>query len=437
MKRFLSLCLSILLLCIVSESPVQAQFWKKLFGKEEQRPVRRPSPRSSSADKKGAVVQGKKKPSAPPDKLRLANTVKKTRYRVDVLVPLYLNELVSGGKPVYKSHLPDKVLPGLSFYQGIQLAADTLNGQGYHLDVYVHDINDPAQTTEMLLKGNKLDSADLIIGAVAVHQVAPLAALAKKRNINFVSTHTPADGGVKGNLYFSLAQPTLQRHCEAVRAAVAKIARPTTDLLMYCRSNVSVDMQCFNYLRADSAFGYTKVMVNTPMSPDKLRNFLDSNSTNVIVMPIVDPGYAAQMLQQLGKSFPNYHFEVYGMPSWRGLSLLEKEGALPNIGIHIPSAFYFDPTNSAGKGFSDAFNEKYGGRPGLPAYRGYETLYWYAYLLQRYGTIFNDHYGDNGVAPFTRFDMKLVSDKDGAPLYYENHHVYMYRYQSASFVVEQ
>jgi hypothetical protein len=436
MKRFVSICLPLLLLTLVCASPAQAQFWKKLFGKEERRPVRKPAPRPSSAEKKSSVVPGRKKLNAP-DKLRLASSVKKQRYRIDVLAPLYLNELVSGGKPVYKSHLPDKVLPGLNFYQGIQLAADTLDGQGFHMDVYVHDINDPSQTVDMLLKGNKLDSADLIIGAVPVHQVSPLAALAKKRNINFVSTLTPADAGIKGNLYFNLAQPTLQRNCEAVKAAVKKIAHPTTNLLMYYRSNVPIDVQCFNYLRADSAFAYTKVVVNTPLPTEKLRNFLDSNSTNVIVMPIVDAGYATQMLQQLGKSFPNYHFEVYGMPSWRGLSLLEKEGSLPNIGIHIPSAFYFDPGNSAGKGFSDAFNEKYGGRPSLLAYRGYETLYWYAYLLQRYGTVFNDHFGDNGVAPFTRFDMKLATDKDGAPQYYENQHVYMYRYQSASFVVEQ
>jgi hypothetical protein len=436
MKRILTFCLPALLLCSACALPAQAQFWKKIFKKEEQRPVRKPVARPTATEKKGIVTQSKKKASQP-EKLRLAATVKKPRYRVDVLVPLYINELVSGGKPVYKNHLPDKVLPGLNFYQGIQLAADTLNGQGYHMDVYVHDINDPTQTVDVLLKGNKLDSADLIIGAVGVQQVAPLAALAKKRNINFVSTLTPSDGGVKGNLYFNLAQPTLQRHCEALRTAVAKIARPTTNLLMYYRSNVPVDVQCFNYLRADSAFAYTRVLVNTPLPAEKLRNFLDSNSTNVIVMPIVDANYATQMLQQLAKSFANYRFEVYGMPSWRGLGLLEKEGTLPNVGIHIPSAFYFDPTNSAGKGFSDAFNEKYGGRPGLLAYRGYETLYWYTYLLQRYGTVFNDHFADNGVAPFTRFDMKLATDKDGAPLYYENHHVYMYRYQAASFTVDQ
>jgi hypothetical protein len=435
MKRALPLCFLLLGCCVFYAQPAGAQFWKRLFGREEKRSVRKPANHPPAVDKKTSIAPPKKRGAEPS---RLPPTLRKPRYRVDVLAPLYLGELVNGGKLVYKSHLPDKVLPGLSFYQGIQLAADTLSGQGYHIDVYLHDITDPKENVDALLKGNKLDTADLIVGAVSAQQVGPLAALAKKRNINFISALTPVDGGVRGNFYFSLIQPTLQRHCEALRAAVRKMVHPTTNLLMYCRNNVAVDMQCFRYLTKDSAFPYTRVLVNTPLPTEKLRNFFDSNVTNVIVMPIVDGSYATQLLEQLGKSFPAYRFEVYGMPSWKGLPVVHKEGSVPNVGITIPSAFYFDPTNSAGKGFSDAFNEKYGGRPAELAYRGYEIMYWYAYLLQRYGTIFNDHYADNGVAPFTRFDMKLVRDsKDDTPLYYENQHVYLYRYQGGSFSIEQ
>lgn len=439
MKRTVSIYLFLLLGLSGSFYPVpaQAQFWKKIFGKEEKKPVKRPAPRSAATDKKKISGTSTDKKKQTVEKLRLANTVKKARYRVDVLAPLHLNELVSGGKPVYKNHLPDKVLPGLNFYQGIQLAADTLDGLGYHLDVHLHDITDPKETVDALLKANRLDSADLIIGAVNAPQVGALASLAKRRNINFISTLTPADAGTKSNLYFNLAQPTLARHCDALKAAIARQAKPTANLLMYYRSTVAVDEQCFRMLTKDSAFAYTRVLMNTPMAPEKLRNFLDSNSTNIIVMPIVDLTYAAQLLQQLARSFPRYRFEVYGMPSWKGIANLRKEGAMPNIGITIPAPFYFDPSTSVGKGFSDAYNEKYGGRPGEMAYRGYETMYWYAYLLQRYGTVFNDHYADNGAAPFTRFDIRLSADKDGGPLYYENHHVYLYRYQSGNMSVEQ
>ena len=420
---------------LIAASPAQdanAQFWKNMFGKKEKPVVKRPV-RPKGASTKIPATPPKKKL---PEPLRLASSVQKPRYRLDVLAPLYLNELVANGKPVYKSHLPDKVLPGLSFYQGIKLAADTLNAFGYYLDVYVHDIGDPAQSVEALLKGTALDSADLIIGAVQAAQVAPLAAFARKRTINFVSALSPSDGGVKGNLYLSLLQPSLQRHCDAIREALSRKSK-LSNMLVYRRSTVAADEACFKSITHDSTFSYVKVMMNTAMPTANLRNFLDSNKENVVVIPVLDATYAASLLDQLNKSFPGYRIEVFGMPSWKGIATLHKEGALANIGVTIGTPFYFDASASAGREFSEAFSATYGGKPAEMAFRGYETLFWYAYLLKRYGTIFNDHYGDTGAAPFTRFELKQAADKEGNTAYYENKHVYLYRYQSGSFSVQQ
>ncbi len=445
MKRALLLFVFLVSVPAFISQPAHAQFWKEIFKKESKKPVRRPPVRpaapakSGPAPLKGNAVPPKKKAPVPKEveEVReLEESVFKDRYRIDVLAPLYLHELVKGGKAVYKSHLPDKVLPGLNFYQGIKLAADTLDSYGYHLDVHVHDIADPANTVEGLIARGRLDSTDLIIGAVQSRQIQPLAAFAKKHTVNFISALSPSDGNVKDNLYFSLLQPTLERHCEVLRSAIARKGRKA-NILMYHRSIVPVDEKCFEAMTRGDEFSYTKVQMNTMMPAEKLRNFLDSNAENVIVMPIVDVAYAKQLLDQLAKSFPKFHFEVYGMPSWKGLSLLRKEGSLPNVGITISAPFYFDPTASAGRGFAEAFTRAFGGKPTELAYRGYETLYWYAYLLKRYGTVFNEHYRDNGAAPFTRFDLRPAVSDDEYTDYFENSHVYLYRYQSGSFSVEQ
>lgn len=434
MKRTLTFSFLLSLAFLLAPRHADAQFFKKLFGHEERRPVRRVQPRRPPSHPAHNAEVNKKKPK--PDRLRLAETVRKARYRIDVLAPLHLSELVKDGKSVYKSHLPDRLLQDLGFYQGVQLAADTLNAQGLQLDVFIHDITTRDESVDALLKNGSLDSSDLIIGAVSSQYVAPLGALARKHHINFVSTISPVDGGLKENLYFSLLQPTLEAHCSAVKDALAKLSRPTTNLLVYQRNTVPVDEECFRFLTADSAFGYTRVVMNEPLPTDKLRNFLDSEVTNVVVMPIVDAQYARKLIDQLGKSFPQYQFEVYGMPSWKGMKLFEQQGVLPNVAVTFPSAFYYDPTTSVGKAFTDAFSARFGGRPGVLAYRGYETLVWYAWLLKRYGTMFNDHYADDGMAPFTRFDMKLVADGDTVR-YYENRHVYLYRYQAGNFMLEQ
>lgn len=412
----------------------QAQFLKKLFAKPEpakrhyQAVIEKPVFEANAATTELALPEKKAV-----NKL-FADSKMKDRYRVDVFGSLYLNELVVGDKAVYKSFLPAKTLPGLGFYQGVKLAADTLNRYNYKLDVYFHDITSAGEDPNSLIKKGALDSSDLIIGSVHANLVAPLSAFALKHKINFVSTLSPSDANVSGNPYFSMVQPSLTVHCEALRLPISQKGR-FANILVYRRSKNGLDDQCFETITKGKPFIFTEVDVDEMMPSEQLKSFLDSTLSNVVVMPIVDQKYALQLLQQLNSSFPNYRFEVYGMPSWKGMPILQKEGGLANMSITIGSPFYFDPSSSAGKAFADYYSEVYGGRAPEMAYRGYETLYWYAFLLTKYGTLFNDDYRDNGVAPFTRFQFELGKSADGNPTYFENQHVYFYRYQKGEFNV--
>jgi hypothetical protein len=416
-----------------------AQFWKRWTGQEERsRPktIVRPAVQKSNAREAGPSASADPAPDRKKREERRSETIFKERYRVDVLAQLYLNELVVGGKPVYKNHIPDKTLPGLNFYQGIKLAADTLRMMGYHLEIYFHDIADPANSVPNLISKKKLDSSDLVIGAVNAAQIPALADFAKQHKINFVSALSPSDANVSDNPSFHLLQPTLERHCEALRETIAKKARRKT-VIVYHRSKVPLDEECFNLMTESEFFNFDTVNCNEIPDANKLRALFDSTETNYVVIPVMQGSYASDLLQQLHNKFPQYRFEVFGMPSWKGMDVLRKVGSIDNVGITVTAPFYFDPSSSAGLRFSESYDRVFGGKPGELAFRGYEAMYWYAYLLSRYGTRFQEHYGDSGAAPFTRFDMKLQKDDNDKTKYYENSHVYQYRYQGGSFSVEQ
>jgi hypothetical protein len=55
---------------------------------------------------------------------------------------------------------------------------------------------------------------------------------------------------------------------------------------------------------------------------------------------------------------------------------------------------------------------------------------WYAGLLNKYGTIFNEKYTDLSGAPFTKFNVTPVWDKRGYILYHENTHIYLTTYEA-------
>src|SRR5687768_10734995 len=113
MRRIAGLFLLMTVLMLGYSNPADAQFWKKIFKKEEKRkkPVKKP-------------VVKKPDPPKPVKKKREVNypvSEKKNGYRVDVLVPLYLDELVKDDKPTFKGKVPEKAAGGMEFYEGLQL----------------------------------------------------------------------------------------------------------------------------------------------------------------------------------------------------------------------------------------------------------------------------------------------------------------------------
>jgi hypothetical protein len=158
----------------------------------------------------------------------------------------------------------------------------------------------------------------------------------------------------------------------------------------------------------------------------------------VIVAGIIDNTYAENLLKQLNSLFPQFKFEVYGMPSWITMSSLRKTNTYPNIAVNVTTPFHYDATTPAGQQLAASYKRAYGiNKPGDMVYRGYETMFWYAFLLHRYGTIFNDKTANGITAPFTKFDIKPKWSGDNDLLYQENQHVYLYRYRDGSFSISQ
>ncbi len=378
----------------------------------------------------------KPKPAAPKKEFDFPKTEMKDRYRIDVLAPLYLAELVQDGKTVNKGRLPDKVQNTLKFYEGMLIAADTLKKLGYKLDVFVYDVADELESPLTLVNTDAFAGSDLILGLLSSNDFPTVANYSRKHHVNFVSALSPSNQGISDNPYFTLLQPTLETHCNAVEEFLHRKHGNINPVMLY-RSRVTVDSIAYAYFTSGNTFEYKPVLCDTIPSREQLMPLLHKDSKNVFVMPILSDKYAESILSNLYKWFPDYDFEVWGMPSWDNMASLKKADAYPNIVVYFTSPFYFDHTTASGRIVADAYKAKYGTRADNMVFRGYETMMWYAYLLKKYGNIFNTQLWDNGGAPFTRFNIKLVKDKDGQLMYNENKHLYLYRYHSSSYMVEQ
>ena len=434
----------LLLALVVSDADAQSRRERRRERKEREERIRqrlndvpdkRPQERDRKEDRRDEVVKPKPKKKLEVDYPR---STFKDVYRIDVLIPLYLDELVKNDKPVHKSKIPEKYISGLDFYQGITLAADTLNFRRYKLDIHVHDIANPSKSIKSLIANKTLDSSDLIIGAVQSSDIAPVAEVAKRNNINFISALSPSDADVRNNPYFTIIQPRLQSHCEWIMKKVAD-KYTKNQIGIFYRATIPVDESAYSYLtNILEENDLRKVNCNTIPDSVTLAKAFDSTQTNVIVMPILDDKYAETILKNLYKSFPGYDFAVYGMPTWKTMAGIRKPEAFPNVAVYFTAPFYFDVTTSGAQLLYNSYTNKFNGKPGELVYRGFETLYWYATLLNDYGTIFNPEMHRNEKAPFTKFEIKTEWNKKKEEiLYNENQHLYLYRYQSSSYMIEQ
>jgi len=356
---------------------------------------------------------------------------RKTHYRVDILAPLYLDELVRNGYVV--KDIPEKAIAGLNFYKGVQIAADSLKKAGFDVDIYIHDVASLLESTDMLINKNALDSADLIIGAVNAKDVPALAAYAKRKKINFISTLSAADGDVKDNQYFTLLTPTLRSHCEWINNTLETKLQGRKALLMY-RTSVQADDNAAKCLmgNASAAVQYSLVLSNSLPKKEELAKYIDTAHTNVVVVPVLDNNYADSLLRILNVNFPRARFEVYGMPGWNTMANIRKGNIYNNMTINITTPYNFDPTSESGRYVESAFAKEYGGKPQEFVYRGYEVTFWYVNLLKRHGTIFNKQYDDVVTSPFTKFDIRPQWDEKGNVLYHENRSLFVNTYGSGT-----
>lgn len=360
----------------------------------------------------------------------------KKRYKVSVVVPLYLDELVRGESVTFRDKVPEKATAGLAFYQGVKLAADSLKRAGAKLDIYIHDAGSFKESPDMLITNRKLDSIDLIIGAVEQHDIPVLATYARKKKINFVSALTNYDGWVKDNQYFTMLQPSVKSHCEFIIDELSRRFSGQDVTLLYRTSSLADDnaaLYMLNDLYSEVVFH--KLQCNTLPSREVFATVMDTTKPGIIAIPILDPLYADSLLATLAKYFPTTHFEVFGMPTWNEIPALRKTGSYSNITVNVTHPFKFETGTDSVllQRVKSNYRKEFGGNPSEMVMRGYETMLWYGTLLRRYGTLFNSEYSDISAAPFTKFRIKPRWDRNGSLLYLENRNIYMSTYQGGIY----
>ena len=348
-------------------------------------------------------------------------------YRVGIFSALYLDSVFSNDEYNYGKKFPKFTQQGLDFVQGAEIALDSMPLPNGNIIATVFDAKASVNDIPWLITNHKLDSLDLLIGSVKDVDFINLAKFAKQKNIPFISSTYPNDGGIIDNPFLVIVNPTLRAHCETIYSYL--LQSHGTDKIILCRKKGTQEDKIADYFKMINGSDGKPLLniqtINFEEDFNKLVSSLDSNRKTVIIGGSLNETFSNGLVNAAYKFKETYPLEVVGMPNWDGFSFLKKT-SFKEFPVYYTTAFINNKSNLYTKQITQVYSKKYKGVPSDMAYKGYESVYIFARLVTRYPDDFMSHLNEYSYKVFNDYNFKAVyvNKKKKIPDYFENKRLY-------------
>ncbi|MCB0481041.1 MAG: LysM peptidoglycan-binding domain-containing protein [Flavobacteriales bacterium] len=363
----------------------------------------------------------------------ILKSVKKERYKICLMLPLYLaeNDSISEKKLAFeKDELFVSSRIGMSFYAGFKTAIDSLDRAGYKFDVVVYDtkfdpITKSTAKVEALLLRPEIQDVDLFIGPfhrANFEVVAKFANDIKKpiispvpQNINLLSLSPYV---IKTNSSPESQVAIIREYVLANYADKNLILMENNhlkDILLSEKFSgiVRGDTNKAVYKKVNSKFN--RLVINA-FDTAHFAYMLKDSVENIIVVPLENNTFVARLLNVLNKTSRKYEITVFGMDKWETFSYLDFR-YLNNLKVHLPLNYYIDYDSATVQDMFLKYKTKYYTEPDEWGVLGYDIGLYFLNQLNKAGTAFFTTWnGETYQGLGTRFQFEKMGPGKG----YEN-----------------
>jgi len=352
------------------------------------------------------------------------------RFQVAVFTPLYLDSAFDAtGNYRYDKYFPKFINPGLEFYEGVQMALDSLQKEGAQLDVFVYDLRSSKQSLQQILQTPEFKNTDLILGHINNTELIPLADAAAREKIPFINVNFPNDAGITNNPYYVVLNSTLRTHVEGIYKYLQR-QHSLSQIVVFRKKGPQEDWlqsALENYGKSTASIQLKLKFVTLPDNFDStmVRQQLTKDRMTACVIGTFDRNFGLTVSQYLASMLNEFPSTVIGMPNWDVIDEFNKP-QYKNLEIVYGTPFYIANTNTVATGIQEYFKTKFYSRPSDMVYRGYETMYRFGKLLMLYGSNLNSSIGEKKFTVFNDFDIQPIFTNKQTPTldYFENKKLY-------------
>jgi LysM repeat protein len=376
---------------------------------------------------------------------------RQTTYKVALMLPFYLREadslliedLIEDGKV----NMPRK-FRFLEFYEGMQLALDTLQKQGLNLELFVYDVNSDMDELDEIMTQPLLQQMDLIIGPLFSTPFIKVANFAQMHNIKIVNPFTakdelfvnkPTSFKIQPNEKSKIGQLVefvSNKYPDSKIILIRNNEYQFTDLIQsyatafqdsiktgyqvpnYLLHNILVaksENEVDNFRDSDDLLASLNIEGNLIVKED-FNLFLDDTVTipnrvtqliynqdsirgiseaasvvrqNVIIALMEDKSQILDMITHLNVVRDTFEIHLFGLPDWNKHAEFEPELYL-NLDLHVFTPHFIDYSDNLTDWFIQKYRDRFIAEPEDFAFQGFDISYYFLSALMNFGRGFEN-----------------------------------------------
>lgn len=340
------------------------------------------------------------------------------KQKIAIFAPLFLDSSFDDANNYrYGTQFPKFINSGLEFYEGAQLALDSLSEEHAPLEVFVYDTKSVKEPLVRQLEACANDSVELILAYANPEESWSIANAAKSKKIPYINVNLPNDAGITNNPYFVMMNSTLETHVELLYKYIQK-NYPLAPIFMFRKKGKTEDIIKTYFEDAAKSTALVPLKIEYIDLPDsftvsQLTSRLDSNHHSVCIAGSLDEEFGRRLTTELASVTKSYPITLIGMPTFDNLTRDFPGPQYKGLEIVYSTPFYNPRTDKVSQEIVDTFNARMYARPSDMVMRGYEATWRFSKLLLKYR---------NDIASnITRKEFNVFRDLDIQPVVNAQH----------------